>query len=389
MNWEEVTAYDRIQQFLIDGAYLPEGIIIDETDFAQIEREDPECACLLYCGLMKAAITHPEYFSEKVTAILSGYWLVDSLPYRTQISPDNRREIDRIAKSMFICWARRALSCVRTCSPAYYMLLHDLNDERVFSSKTRFEISRAMLYWKLTGNAQPGDRMKIHIQSQIEKVGREHSMVECIKLNRMYMWLNEPEKELYYAEKLNTRCFNKAEGFVMPAPFVFCYSVFLRRLFALIHANRTEEALKMIHEEISDLENQDEFHFSKLKSASLDDIERRMSSYAARISGSGDTRNERREMMLLLNCITELCEIGHWTACVAHHEEMAIEFKRCYTFYMHLSSVYTKYIEKNDGRKQSLVKWIDWLADHPFTPPTINTAFLEEDPGFLPRSAAS
>lgn len=275
MKWEEVMDYDRIQQLLIDGAYLPEGITIDRnTDFDRIEREDSECASLLYCGLMKAAFMYPEYFSKEVVAILSKHGLNNTLSCVSRISADDCRVIDRISYSIYIYWARKALSRVRTCSPVYYMLLNELPHVRAWSKKLSFEMARAKLYWKLAGNAQPGDGLKKHIQSQIARVEHDHSKSELIQLNRLYMWLNEPEKELDYAEKLNIRCFDNGEDTGMSVPFVLCFSAYLRKLLALIHMKKCDEALKMVDKEMFDLENHEEFQQTKMKDTSLDDIER-------------------------------------------------------------------------------------------------------------------
>lgn len=379
MKWEEVMAYDKIKQLLIDDDYLPEGIAIDRnTDFDRIEREDPECAALIYCGLMKAAIMHPEYFSKEVAAILSGYTLDDTLPFRSQISEDDEWQIEQISSSMFVDLGKKALSCVKTCSPVYYMLLSELPHVRVWSKKLSFEMARAGLYWKLRGNAQPGDILKKHIQSQIESIEHDHSMGELIQLNRLYMWLNEPEKEMEYAERLSTRCFDNGEGFQMPFSFAFCASVYLRKMLALIHVRKFSEALKMVDEEISDLENHEEFRQTKMQDTSLDDIERCKDSYADWLTNSGAGVDKSRDMSSPLECITALCEIGHWTACADHQAEKAIVYQRKYTYYMHLRSVLKKCASEDDSDMLQFAEWMSWLADHPFIPPTINTACLED-----------
>lgn len=389
MKWEEVIAYDKIQQFLIDDAYLPEGITIDRnTDFDQIEREDPECAALIYCGLMKAAVRYPEYFSKEVVAILSEYTLDDTLPFSSQISEDDDRQIDLISLSMSVAWGRKALSCVKTCSPVYYMLLSELFHVRAWSKKLCFEMARAGLYWKLRGNAQPGDNLKKHIQSQIESVEHDHSMGELIQLNRLYMWLNEPEIEMEYADRLSIRCFDNGEGSQMPAPFVFCASVYLRKMLALIHVRKFSEALKMVDEEISDLENHEEFRQTKMQDTSLDDIERCKDSYADWVTNSGAGVDKSRDMTFFLECITALCEIGHWTACADHQEEKAMIYQRKYTYYMHLRSVLIKCTWEDDSDVLQFAEWIGWLADHPFIPPTINTACLEEGLRIRPHNIA-
>lgn len=321
--------------------------MLEMGDFETMMQEEPDCAGMIYMELMN--------YIEAIDAVHT---------------PQSRESV--------YYYGRKVINYMRRESPVYYDMLRTLC--AFCSPLWKFELSRALRYWKLMLRPKVGKFVRHMIDDKEHaNVSTEVDWTDLLCFARLSDKLNNTQNALKYA----SMAYQKRLGTDSAAFFPF-WGALLQYWFALFHSQKYNDALQLLGENLRELEQTESvlrWAAPPIDGCSENNADLKLEDWKKLITSHGQTTFSQQDAFLV-DILADSCELQYWAAQKGGQRNLAEMYKKKYVYYMSLLSCYTATSLGPD--EKLLAEWQGWLAEHPFIPPVVDASVFDENQGFPP-----